>query len=852
MAFKAGAVVGKAELDTSNWDRNSKKLGKSSEGMKGKLKGLAKFGFLAVAAAVTAVVAGMAKAIGSANEYQKALANVTTLTNSSAAENQKMSAGLLRMSGELGSATELTKSMYDAISAGAKPGKEALDVVANSAKFAKAAMADNAASVKLLSSTVNAYGKENVNAQQAADVFFTTIKKGVITGEELSGTIGQSIPLFASLNIPVEQLASGMAAMTKQGVSASESTTQLNAIVNSFLKPSATLSEHIRDMGYETGESFIKAEGLTGALDLLKRATNDEGEQLAELVPNIRAMRGAMALSGKGGEAFTNTLADMAKSSGVTDQAFKKQEKTFSTFANTAKSIVIIVGNIGKFFIDQVVPGATRAAEALRKFLLSGKAIEKMGTVFAYVGSVFGVYADFAKIVYNVIKDQLIGVFNELREKFIEIIGPMGNTGIIFTVLTNAAKAYGMAISIVLSIMKIFLKAAFNFVNAATEMGGVISDLWSVLRGKKSIKDVKKSLKEVGGAFKTMGTDVMSDVKDAVSNTIDGFSKMIDGSATTGEDMSENFKNSFDKTKSYMRKHGQEMVTGIKDMGAEMLADTKSSLEKSFDEFALISEKINNKGETISNKFKTFFQNIGQSIATKFPQTTKLVTEQASTIADGFRAMYAQFQETTSMYYEQEQNEREADYQNQKEILDKKLKNGVMTEEKYNKELQKLDEENAKKKNEIAKKQFKAEKAFSMTNIWMNAATAIAGWWASFAKYGPIGMVLAGTMTAATTAMAIAQTAMVAKQKFVPAYAKGTRSADSGVALVGEEGPELVKFRGGESVLNAKQTNDAIMGGMSGGDINININNPSVRNDADIDRIANKVSRVLGRQYAFS
>src|SRR6056297_1176631 len=111
MAFKAGAVTGKAKLDTSNWDRNSKGLQKSSGKLKSKLGGLAKAGFLAVAAAIAAAAAGMAKAIGRANEYQKALANVTTLTSASAAENQKMSAGLLRMSGELGSTMELTKSM---------------------------------------------------------------------------------------------------------------------------------------------------------------------------------------------------------------------------------------------------------------------------------------------------------------------------------------------------------------------------------------------------------------------------------------------------------------------------------------------------------------------------------------------------------------------------------------------------------------------------------------------------------------------------------------------------------------------------------------------------------------------
>ena len=39
-----------------------------------------------------------------------------------------------------------------------------------------------------------------------------------------------------------------------------------------------------------------------------------------------------------------------------------------------------------------------------------------------------------------------------------------------------------------------------------------------------------------------------------------------------------------------------------------------------------------------------------------------------------------------------------------------------------------------------------------------------------------------------------------------PGYASGTTSAKPGMAIVGEEGPELVMFRGGETVLNAQET----------------------------------------------
>lgn len=53
-------------------------------------------------------------------------------------------------------------------------------------------------------------------------------------------------------------------------------------------------------------------------------------------------------------------------------------------------------------------------------------------------------------------------------------------------------------------------------------------------------------------------------------------------------------------------------------------------------------------------------------------------------------------------------------------------------------------------------------------------------------------------------------------------YATGTDNARRGLALVGESGPELVRFRGGEKVLNNKATNKALSG-VSGSTNNFNV-----------------------------
>ena len=56
-------------------------------------------------------------------------------------------------------------------------------------------------------------------------------------------------------------------------------------------------------------------------------------------------------------------------------------------------------------------------------------------------------------------------------------------------------------------------------------------------------------------------------------------------------------------------------------------------------------------------------------------------------------------------------------------------------------------------------------------------------------------------------------------------FADGTDNAPAGVALVGEEGPELVRFHGGEQVVPAPQTRQILGGGNSGSVFNVTFNN---------------------------
>lgn len=97
-----------------------------------------------------------------------------------------------------------------------------------------------------------------------------------------------------------------------------------------------------------------------------------------------------------------------------------------------------------------------------------------------------------------------------------------------------------------------------------------------------------------------------------------------------------------------------------------------------------------------------------------------------------------------------------------------------------------LEEELAAKKDELGKKQFDANKATEIANVWINAASAI------MKAYAQSGWILGSVQAALITAAAGVQTAAISAQQYVPALAQGGVVDGPTHALIGEDGPEAV------------------------------------------------------------
>lgn len=382
MAFNAGAVIGKVILDTRSWLSGVDEIessGKKTTEAFNKIKNSA----LIVSGIISTGFAASAKA---ALDFEKEMANVSTLVDTAVVDVNGMSRELLQLDSRLGSATDLTGGLYQALSASVDPA-QAVKFVGEAAQFAKAALIDTNTAVDVITTGLNAYGLEADKAAGISDKLFSVIKLGKTTGEELSAVIGQSIPLAANMGITFDELGASVAIMTRQGIKAAEATTQFNAVINSFLKPSDEMAETIKILGFESASAAIEQLGLKETMEAVIGTTDGSNEAMSELFQNTRALRGAMALTGQGAAAFDDVLKEITNSAGATNEAFEKQELTFDTLKTSVNKMAIQVGQILLPTILDIVEGVSGWFEKLNELDESTKRnIVGVGLFVAAIG----------------------------------------------------------------------------------------------------------------------------------------------------------------------------------------------------------------------------------------------------------------------------------------------------------------------------------------------------------------------------------------------------------------------------------------------------------------------------------
>jgi len=253
--------------------------------------------------------------------FEKQMANVSTmLSDQSMSLMPRYNQQVREMSKQFGEGTEtLAKGLYDILSASIAPA-QALDVLAVSARAAKAGITDTGIAADAITTILNSYSLDASRAADVSDKLFGIVIKGKTTFAELAPNIGKVAALAATAGESFDDLGAVIATMTRAGVQTEIAITSLRAIILSFLKPQSDSIEMARKYGVELNSTTLRTIGLTGVIEKLKKAT---AEELAVIVPTSRAITGFAAAIQKS-EGLASDYEFILGSLGSTETAYQK------------------------------------------------------------------------------------------------------------------------------------------------------------------------------------------------------------------------------------------------------------------------------------------------------------------------------------------------------------------------------------------------------------------------------------------------------------------------------------------------------------------------------------------------
>lgn len=283
-------------------------------------------------AGIAAVGAVLVDSTAKAVKFQEGMANVMTLLPGAGKEIEEELTSVIRdLQTELGITSEKSlPAMYQALSAGV-PQDSIGEFMDTAAKAAIGGSIDMELAVDGLTSVVNAYGSDVIDAATASDVLFTTVRLGKTNMQELSGSLSQVTPLAAAAGVGIDQVGAAIATLTAGGTQTSVATTQLKAMFSEMGKDTTVVAQAFKSVSGQSFPEFIKSgKTVEDALGLLSDYADDTGTTINNLFGSVEAGSAALVLTGSGAEMFSSALGQMGEAAGATNAAFETMDNTVS------------------------------------------------------------------------------------------------------------------------------------------------------------------------------------------------------------------------------------------------------------------------------------------------------------------------------------------------------------------------------------------------------------------------------------------------------------------------------------------------------------------------------------------
>ena len=370
---KRSAVGAEAQLDRTS--RSARAIGRAFT--------------IAGAAVVASAAAFAARSIPAYRAQNAALAEVSTLIEGTVEEIEALDNASQRFAAQFGgSATQQVEAFYQAISAGVGDVEDATDFLASANVLAQAGVTDITTSVDALSSALNAYASEGLSAAEASDILFSGVRAGKTTLDELGSSLGNVIPIASSVGVGLDEVVAATAALTTQGQSTSIAVTGIRQVLASVLKPTKEAADLAAELGIEFDVAALKSKGLADFIADIAERTGGSQEALAQLFGSVEALNAVLALTGDAGDVLDSTLADIAVSAGITQEAAEKVGQSLDQRLNRQLAILSNAGlRVGEALLSVLVPALEAVTSAFQNItpFIEGATVVLAGLVASQI-----------------------------------------------------------------------------------------------------------------------------------------------------------------------------------------------------------------------------------------------------------------------------------------------------------------------------------------------------------------------------------------------------------------------------------------------------------------------------------
>ena len=278
---------------------------------------------------------------------------------------------------------DVVPALYQSLSAGV-PANNVFEFMETAQKAAKGGVTELATAVDGISSVVNAYGSDVIDATKASDLMFTAVRLGKTDFSQLSASLYNVTPVASALGVKFEDVTASLAALTAKGVPTAQATTQIRAALAELGKGGTKAFDAFKEASGKTFPQFVQEGGnLQQAFQVIEKAAADSGKSALDMFGSVEAGQAVLALTGDGTEAFTNALEQMGSSAGATDAAFQTMEQGIGPAIEKIKAagMVMLID-----FGEKLAPTFQAFADWVVQNMPAIQ--EKVGRVFGYVGDV--------------------------------------------------------------------------------------------------------------------------------------------------------------------------------------------------------------------------------------------------------------------------------------------------------------------------------------------------------------------------------------------------------------------------------------------------------------------------------